>query len=54
MGNVIDAINNLTSNGVRVEVAFEERSIQRFLLWGVIAAVVAAVLTTFVKKALGG
>ena len=51
--NVIDAINNLTERGVAVKISFDEASIQKFLLWGVLAALVAGALGAFVKKAIG-
>jgi hypothetical protein len=47
---IISAINNLADRGVRVEIAFEETSIKKFLLWGVLAAIVAGVFLAIIKK----
>ena len=50
--NLLEAINNLTERGVKIEIAFDEASIQKFLIWGVVAAVISAVVTTLIRKAL--
>jgi hypothetical protein len=50
--NLLEAVNNLTDKGIKVQIAFEEASIQKLLLWGVLAAVIAGVITAFVKKAI--
>ena len=47
-----DLINKLVTDGVKVEVAFEEKTIFKFLLWGALAAIVAGVVTALLKKAL--
>lgn len=51
--NLLEAVSNLTEKGIKVQIAFDEPSIQKFLLWGVLAAVVAGALTAFVKKSIG-
>lgn len=49
---ILDAVDNLTKNGVKIEIAFDEASIQKFLIWGVVAALISAVITTLIRKAL--
>ena len=51
---VLDVLNKLSTDGVRVQVAFEDRTIVRFLLFGCAAAVLAAVLITLIRKKLPG
>jgi hypothetical protein len=50
--NLLEAVNNLTEKGIKVEIAFDEASIQKLLLWGVLAAVVAGAITAFIKKSI--
>jgi len=46
-------LDKISKNGVKVVVAFDEASIQKFLLWGVLAAIVAGVANALLKKAIG-
>lgn len=47
---LIDAIDKLADKGIRVEIALEEESTKKFLLWGGFAAIVAGVLLAIIKK----
>lgn len=49
-----EALHKLANDGVKVEVAFEEKTILKFLLWGCLAAIVAGVITQLLKKAVAG
>lgn len=49
----ISVLDKLSTDGVRVEVAFEQKSIQHFLMWGVGAAIVAGIVVSILKKAIG-
>ena len=49
-----DALQKLAVDGVKVEVAFEEKTILKFLLWGCLAAIIAGVVTQLLKKAVAG
>ena len=51
---LIDVLNKLSSDGIRVEVAFEERTILRLLLYGCLAAVVAGVAAALIRKKIAG
>jgi hypothetical protein len=48
--NIYEAVENLTTRGIKVNIAFDESSIQKFLLWGVLAAVVAGSITAIIRK----
>jgi hypothetical protein len=50
--NLLDGINNLAEKGIKIEISFEEKTIQRFLLWGIVAAVVSGVILAIIKKQL--
>ncbi len=47
---LIDVLDKLSTDGVRVQVAFDDRTIIRFLLFGCAAAIVAGALTTLIRK----
>lgn len=51
--DLIAVLDKLSTDGVRIEIAFDESSIQRFLLWGILAAVVSGVVLALLKKAIG-
>lgn len=51
--NIPEIVNQLTTRGVRVEVAFEEKSIQQFALWGCAAAIVAGIIGALIRKGIG-
>ncbi len=50
---LLDILNKLSTDGVRVEVAFEKDTIIRFLLWGCLAAIVSGIALTLIRKKLG-
>jgi len=47
---VLDVIEKLSTDGIRVEVALAERTILQLLLYGCLAAVVAGVVTALIRK----
>lgn len=47
---VLDVLNKLSTDGVRVEVALDDRTILRLMLFGCIAAIVAGIATTLIRK----
>jgi len=47
---VLDVLEKLSTDGIRVEVAFENRTILQLLLYGCLAAVVAGVATALIRK----
>ncbi|MCB0534431.1 MAG: hypothetical protein KDD14_19680 [Saprospiraceae bacterium] len=49
---LLDALDKLSKDGVRVEVAFEQNTILQFLLFGCLAAVIAGTLTALIRKRL--
>lgn len=49
---VLDVLNKISTDGVRVEVAFDDRTILRFMMYGCIAAIVAGIATTLIRKAI--
>lgn len=51
---VLDVLEKLSTDGIRVELAIEERTIFRLLLYGCLAAVVAGVVTAFMRKKIAG
>ncbi|MCK6692131.1 MAG: hypothetical protein L6Q97_08515 [Thermoanaerobaculia bacterium] len=51
---VLDVLEKLSTDGIRVEVAFEERTIFRLLMYGCLAAVVAGVATALIRKKITG
>ena len=51
---VLDVLEKLSADGIRVEVAFEDRTILRLLLFGCLAAVVAGVVTALIRKKIAG
>ena len=51
---VLDVLEKLSTDGIRVEVAFEERTILRLLLYGCLAAVAAGVVTALIRKKITG
>ncbi|MBK8968635.1 MAG: hypothetical protein R3D58_07025 [Saprospiraceae bacterium] len=48
-----DILEKLSNDGVRVEVAFEKDTIIRFMLFGCLAAIVAAIVTALIRKQIG-
>lgn len=48
--NFTDVLDNLATKGIRVEVAFDDKTILRFMAYGLVAAIVAGVVTAFIKK----
>lgn len=50
--DLLEVLDKLSTDGVRVEIAFDDKSIQRFLLWGVLAAIVAGTIVTLIKKSI--
>lgn len=50
--NLLDLVNQLTEKGVRVEVAFDQKTILQFMAWGVAAAIVSSLVIAFMRKAL--
>jgi|GEM_PF-5729707 len=55
---LIDALNKLSQDGLKVNVAFDVKTIQQFMLWGALAAIVAAtisaIVATFLAKKING
>ncbi len=51
---LLDVLDKLSTDGVRVEVAFDRDTILRFMLFGCAAAIVAGFATTLIRKKLGG
>ena len=51
---VLDVLEKLSTDGIRVELAIEERTIFRLLLYGCLAAEVAGVVTAFMRKKIAG
>lgn len=47
-----EVLNKLVTDGVKVDVSFDDKTIVKFLLWGALAAIVAGVVTALLKKAL--
>lgn len=47
-----DAINTLAEKGLRVEIAFDDRTILRFMAYGLAAAIVSGLVTGLIKKAM--
>lgn len=50
--NFTDVLDNLATKGIRVEVAFEDRTILRFMAYGLVAAVIAGVVTALIRKSI--
>lgn len=49
---LIDVLNKLSTDGVRVEIAFDEKSIRTLLLYGLVFAVVGGIVNALIGKAL--
>jgi len=47
---LLDVLNKVSTDGVRVEVSFDDRTILRFMFYGCIAAIVAGIVTTLIRK----
>ena len=47
---LLDVLNKLSTDGIRVEVAFEKETILRFMLFGCAAAILAGVATALIRK----
>ncbi len=47
---LIDALNKLSQDGLKVNVAFDVKTIQQFMLWGALAAIVAATISAIVAS----
>lgn len=50
---LLDVLDKLSTDGVRVEVAFEKDTILRFLLFGCLAAIVAGTINALIRKQMG-
>lgn len=51
---ITEVLDKLATDGVRIEVALEEKTLLRFLLYGCVAAVLSAVTLTLIRKKLPG
>lgn len=51
---VLDVLEKLSTDGIRVEVAFEDRTILQLLLYGCLAAIVAGVVTALIRNKITG
>ena len=51
---VLDVLEKLSTDGIRVEIAFDDRTILHLMLYGCLAAVVAGVATALIRKKMTG
>lgn len=47
---LLDVLEKLSTDGIRVEVAFDDRTILRLMLYGCLAAIVAGIATALIRK----
>ena len=47
---IAEALNYLADKGIRVEVAFDDKTILRFMAYGVVAGIVSGIVLALVKK----
>ena len=47
---LLDVLEKLSTDGIRVEVAFDDRTILRLILYGCLAAIVAGIATALIRK----
>lgn len=47
---IAEALHYLADNGIRVEVAFDDKTILRFMAYGVLAGIVSGVVLALIKK----
>ncbi|MEZ4941828.1 MAG: hypothetical protein R3D58_13190 [Saprospiraceae bacterium] len=50
---LIDVLDKLSKDGIRVEVALEKDTILRFMFFGCLAAIVAGIITSLIRKQVG-
>lgn len=49
---LLEILEKISQDGIRVEVAFDEKSIRTLMIYGLVFAVVGGIATALIRKAL--